>query len=182
MCKKILFLFLLFSALLGTSSTKAQDVSEHDQLIVKGNRLIVKKKYNEALATYNDALKLNPDSFEGLFNKGIVLDYLGRRSIIGKPTGIDVKEKKLTLPLIHALQLADRKDARQALRIIKNGAKQKDVGWIVDFVRSHGGIDYAVAKAESYAALAREDLAPLPESDAKSALFRFIEFVMERDS
>lgn len=111
-----------------------------------------------------------------------LLDYLGRKSIIGKPTGTDVKEKKLTLPLIHSLQVADRRDSRQALRIIKNGAKPKDVEWIVDFVRSHGGIDYAVAKAESYAALAREDLVSLPESDAKSALLLFIEFVMERES
>ncbi len=111
-----------------------------------------------------------------------LLDYLGRRSIIGKPTGIDVKEKKLTLPLIHALQRADRKDAREALRVVKNGAKRKEIDWIVDFVQSHGGIDYAVSRAESFADLAREDLGPLPESDAKWALLRFVDFVMERDS
>ena len=111
-----------------------------------------------------------------------LLDYLGRRSIIGKPTGIDLKEKKLTLPLIYALDRADRKDARQALRAIKNGAKPKDIEWIVDFVRGHGGIEYAVSKAESYAGAAREDLAPLTESDAKSALLQFVDFVMERDN
>jgi len=111
-----------------------------------------------------------------------LLDYLGRRSIIGKPTGIDLKEKKLTLPLIHALEHSDRREARQALRVIRNGAKQKDVDWIVDFVRSQGGIDYAVLKAESYAAAAREELTPLQESDAKSALLQFVDFVMERDS
>lgn len=111
-----------------------------------------------------------------------LLDYLGRKSIIGKPTGIDLKEKKLTLPLIHSLDNADRRDARQALRAIRNGAKPKDVEWIVDFVRSHGGIDYAVSKAESFATSAREDLAPLGESNAKSALLRFVDFVMERDN
>lgn len=111
-----------------------------------------------------------------------LLDYLGRKSIIGKPTGIDLKEKKLTLPLIHSLDNADRRDARQALRAIRNGAKPKDVKWIVDFVRSHGGIDYAVSKAESFATSAREDLAPLGESNAKSALLRFVDFVMERDN
>jgi len=111
-----------------------------------------------------------------------LLDYLGRRSIIGKPTGIDLKEKKLTLPLIYALEHAERRDARQALRVIRNGAKQKGVEWIVDFVRSQGGIDYAISKAESFAASAREDIAPLAESDAKSALLQFIDFVMERDS
>ncbi|MEK7748472.1 MAG: polyprenyl synthetase family protein, partial [Bacteroidota bacterium] len=58
-----------------------------------------------------------------------LLDYEGRKSILGKPTGLDMKEKKLTLPLIHALQSGVRKDAKQALRIIKNGAKQKEIDW-----------------------------------------------------
>jgi len=111
-----------------------------------------------------------------------LLDYLGRRNIIGKPTGIDLKEKKLTLPLIHSLDNADRRDARQALRAIRNGAKPKDIEWIVDFVRSHGGIDYAVSKAESYASMAREEIASLDESDAKYALLQFVDFVMERDN
>src|SRR3990172_605872 len=56
-----------------------------------------------------------------------LLDYFGRKSVIGKPTGIDLKEKKLTLPLIHALSKASRGEAREALRIIKSGAKQKDI-------------------------------------------------------
>jgi octaprenyl-diphosphate synthase len=111
-----------------------------------------------------------------------LLDYLGRKSIIGKPTGIDLKEKKLTLPLIHALTNADRKEARQALRIVKNGAKPKDIEWIVGFVREHGGISYALEKAASYAALARTNLARIPSSPSKDSLMRFVDFVIERDS
>jgi len=111
-----------------------------------------------------------------------LLDYLGRRSIIGKPTGIDLKEKKLTLPLIYALHKGPKSDAKQALKIIKNGAKQKDIAWVVDFVKSMGGIDYAVERALHYSALARKDLASLHESESKEALLEFVDFVMERES
>lgn len=111
-----------------------------------------------------------------------LLDYLGRRSIIGKPIGIDIKEKKLTLPLIHALTQAERKDAKHVLKIIKNGAKQKEIEWVVDFVEKHGGIDYAASKAEEYATRARQNLTSLPETDAKESLLMFVDFVTERDS
>ncbi len=111
-----------------------------------------------------------------------LLDCFGRRSVIGKPTGIDLKEKKLTLPLIHALSKASRGEAREALRIIKNGAKQKDVRWVVDFVNRMGGIDYAVERAQHYSNLALADLASLPESESKEALLEFVDFVMERES
>jgi octaprenyl-diphosphate synthase len=111
-----------------------------------------------------------------------LLDYLGRRSVIGKPTGTDLKEKKLTLPLIHALQQGPREDAKRALRAIKKGAKQKDVEWVVDFVRDAGGIEYAGNKAEHYAALARTDVSDLPDTPAKESLLQFTEFVIERVS
>ena len=111
-----------------------------------------------------------------------LLDYFGRKSVIGKPTGIDLKEKKLTLPLIHALSKATRGEAKEALRIIRNGAKQKDIRWVIDFVNRMGGIDYAVERAQYYSDLARTDRASLPDSDAKKALLEFVDFVMERES
>lgn len=111
-----------------------------------------------------------------------LLDYLGRRSVIGKPTGIDLKEKKLTLPLIYALHHGPRSDAKQAIRLIKSGAKKKDVEWVVKFVENSGGIHYAIGKAEQYAGAARSDLAGLLDSQAKEALLRFVDYVMERDS
>lgn len=111
-----------------------------------------------------------------------LLDYLGRKSIIGKPTGIDIKEKKLTLPLIYALGHSDRKEARQALRIVKNGPNKRDVEWIVEFVQRNGGIDYTKGKAEDYAKTARQNLAGIPDSPARDALMLFVDFVMERES
>jgi octaprenyl-diphosphate synthase len=111
-----------------------------------------------------------------------LLDYLGRRNVIGKPTGTDLKEKKLTLPLIHALEQGPREDAKRALRAIKKGGKQKDVAWVMDFVKDAGGIEYAMAKAGHYADLAQAGLASLPDSPAKDSLLQFTDFVIERVS
>ena len=72
------FLILLMLACFNTVVATAQEVSKHDKLIVKGNRLIVKKKYNEALDAYDEATKLKSDSFIGWYNKGIVLNLLSR--------------------------------------------------------------------------------------------------------
>lgn len=109
-----------------------------------------------------------------------LLDYTGRKSITGKPTGLDMKEKKLTLPLIYALAAAPKSQNRQVLKVIKNGAKKKELQSVVEFVSEYGGIEYAVQKARDYSARALEALEPLPPSPAKDSLSEFVEFVMER--
>jgi octaprenyl-diphosphate synthase len=111
-----------------------------------------------------------------------LLDYLGRKSIIGKPTGIDIKEKKLTLPLIYALQHAPSKDSRQAIKLIKNGAKRNELHWVLEFVRANGGIDYSVNKAAEFGRRAIADLAVFADSPAKEALTGFVDFVLARTS
>jgi len=109
-----------------------------------------------------------------------LLDYVGRTSITGKPTGLDLKEKKLTLPLIHSLAEAPRSEGRHILHIIKNGAKRKDVQAVVEFAHSYGGITYTIGRAEHYSKLAADALDILPSSPAKEALTGFVQFVMER--
>jgi octaprenyl-diphosphate synthase len=111
-----------------------------------------------------------------------LLDYLGRKSILGKSTGSDIKEKKLTLPLIYALRSSDRHEATQALRYIKKGAKQKEIMWVLDFVRANGGIEYSSKKAESFAELASASLASFPDSPVKRSLLQFVSFIIERNS
>ncbi len=111
-----------------------------------------------------------------------MLDYLGRKNILGKPIGGDIKEKKLTLPLIYALQNSDHHDATQALRYIKKGVRQKEILWVLDFVRTNGGIDYSMRKSEEFAAKARTCLTSFPDSDAKNSLLQFISFAVERNS
>jgi octaprenyl-diphosphate synthase len=109
-----------------------------------------------------------------------LLDYIGRKSITGKPAGLDLKEKKLTLPLIHSLAQAPKSESRQVLKIIKNGASTKELQNVVAFARAFGGIDYTTRKAEDYSRTARAALAPLPDSPARRSLDGFVDYVMER--
>ncbi len=110
-----------------------------------------------------------------------VLDYTGRASITGKPTGQDVSEKKLTLPLIHALRSAGRTEARDMLAMVRKGGKVMRVGRVIDFVTAQGGIAYASARATAYAAEAKGLLDGFPPSPAKEALLGFADFVVQRE-
>lgn len=110
-----------------------------------------------------------------------LLDYLGDKSIFGKPIGGDIKERKLTLPLIYAFQKRGRSDTRKALHIIKKGAGTKDIRWIIDYVRETGGIEYAIKKAETFASDAQDCLSSFPDSPAKHSLLQFVRFVIERN-
>jgi octaprenyl-diphosphate synthase len=111
-----------------------------------------------------------------------LLDYLGRKSILGKSTGSDIKEKKLTLPLIFALQNSNRHEATQALRYVKKGTRQKEIAWVLGFVRANGGIEYSSRKAEEFSALAINSLVSFPDSPVKQSLLQFVDFVTERSS
>ncbi|MEW6060680.1 MAG: polyprenyl synthetase family protein [Bacteroidota bacterium] len=110
-----------------------------------------------------------------------ILDFTSRKSILGKPIGGDMKEKKITLPLIYALQQASKQESKRVLKLIKNGAKGKDVEYVVDFVLQNGGIHYAEQRAHDFGNAARECLKPFSDSDAKRSLEMFIDFVMERE-
>ena len=110
-----------------------------------------------------------------------VLDYVGRKSITGKPTGLDLSEKKLTLPLIHALRKASVKEGKEILGMIKNGGKRMNVRRVIDFVTEHSGLDYAAERAEYHASVARDLLAPFDDRPAKQSLLGFAEFASTRD-
>jgi octaprenyl-diphosphate synthase len=111
-----------------------------------------------------------------------LLDYVGRRNIIGKPTGIDARDKKLTLPLIHSLGNSPRRDRNEIIQIIKNKSRRDGSARILEFVKAYGGIDYAIEKAEYYSKLAREQLRHYPDSPSKDSLLRFVDFVTERSN
>ena len=100
---------------------------------------------------------------------------------IGKPLGIDIKEKKMTLPLIYALNNCGSLEKRQIKRIIKNKSdKQKKVQEVIDFVKSSGGIEYAVGVMDDYYQKAQEILKSFPESEYKNSLSQLIKFTIER--
>ena len=110
-----------------------------------------------------------------------LFDYEASSGIIGKPVGNDIKEKKLTLPLLHTLSKLDEKEGKRIRKLIKSGkasANERDL--IVSLVKSTGGLEYAWNKAQEYSELARRSIASLPSSPAKEALIQFSHFVIER--
>jgi octaprenyl-diphosphate synthase len=110
-----------------------------------------------------------------------ILDYTGRKSITGKPTGLDLNEKKLTLPLIHSLSVAPKGEARAMLKMIRDGGKKLKLKEVVTFVTDFGGIDYAMERARGYARQAQACLQTFPQSASKTSLAAFADFVVERE-
>ncbi len=99
----------------------------------------------------------------------------------GKPTGIDIKEKKMTLPLIHLLNISDKEQKRKIINVVKNHNKDKDrVSEIIEMVRSNGGISYAREKMLEYREKAINILDSFPSSQAKDSLEKLVIFTTER--
>ena len=109
-----------------------------------------------------------------------VLDYEGSSSLIGKPIGGDIKEKKITLPLIYSLNQVSKSQADDIRKIIRNGAKKDRIREVMDFVRYHKGIDYALEQAHYYSLQAKDALKIFPDSQSKLALEAFVDFVIDR--
>ena len=100
---------------------------------------------------------------------------------VGKPLGIDIKEKKMTLPLIYALNQSGWLEKRRIIRMVKNESDQpQKVREIVDFVRDKGGLVYAEGKMQEFAASARVLLNEMPESKAKQSLHALVDFSIRR--
>ena len=100
---------------------------------------------------------------------------------IGKPTGIDIKEQKMTLPLIHVLNKVDKKDRKWLINSIKNHNKDsKRVKEVIAFVKANGGLDYAVAKMKEFQEEAMQILNKYPQSEFKTSLQLMVNYVIER--
>lgn len=100
---------------------------------------------------------------------------------IGKPTGIDIKEKKMTLPLIYTLQNASKADRRWIVNTVKHHNRDKEkVRKVTSFVLDSGGITYAAGKMEAYRAEALEILHKFERSDARDALEKLVNYTINR--
>lgn len=100
---------------------------------------------------------------------------------IGKPTGIDIKEQKMTLPLIHVLNKCTEKEKNWLINSIKNHNKdRKRVKEVIAFVKQNGGLEYAVKKMKAYQTEALQMLQQYPESEYKSSLELMVNYVIER--
>ena len=102
---------------------------------------------------------------------------------IGKPVGIDIKEKKMTLPLIYALSKASWFEKRKIISIIKTQSeKPKKVKEVIQFVKASGGLEYAHQTMNGYYKKAIETLSYFPESPYKTSLAQLVQFTIERKS
>ena len=101
---------------------------------------------------------------------------------IGKPLGIDIKEKKMTLPLIYALRNASRLEKKQVIYKIKNQShKPKKVREVIDFVKKSGGIEYAQRVMEKYYNEAQDILKTFEESIFRNSLSELVQFTIMRE-
>jgi len=111
--------------------------------------------------------------------KDDLFDYGEER--IGKPTGIDIKEQKMTLPLIYVLNKCSKQERNWLINSIKNHNKDKKrVKEVIAFVKKNGGLDYAVGKMLAYKEEALTLLSAYPDSDYKDSLILMVNYVVDR--
>ncbi len=113
--------------------------------------------------------------------KDDLLDYQVN-SLTGKPKGNDLKDKKLTLPLIFALENAEMPERNRVIRMINshNNSREK-LHSVLDFIEKHRGIDYARDKMHEYADRAILNLESYPDSEIKRSLVSFVHFTIDRN-
>ncbi|HSK12527.1 MAG TPA: polyprenyl synthetase family protein [Phnomibacter sp.] len=102
-------------------------------------------------------------------------------SDVGKPTGNDIKEKKLTLPLIFTLGQVDKTKRRKMIYVLKNENENKEkVQWVIDEVSRAGGIDYSIEKMFRFRDEALAILSEMPQNEANKALEALVRFTTDR--
>lgn len=112
--------------------------------------------------------------------KDDLFDYLSS-NVIGKPVGIDIKEQKMTLPLIHTLKTANETDRKYYFNTIKRyNNDKKRVKELIDFVKKSGGLDYAIGVMKDFQQKAKNILNEFPDSEPKTALLKMLDYVIER--
>lgn len=156
---------------------------------------IIRQKTATLIAACCEIGVLSNDADEGLARKMMdfgtytgmafqikddLFDYLSS-NFIGKPVGIDIKEQKMTLPLIYTLRTAKELDRRYFFNTIKRyNNDQKRVKELIEFVKKSGGLDYAVGVMKDFQQKAKNILDEFPNSEAKTSLNLMLDYVIER--
>ncbi len=130
--------------------------------------------YINALRQYGNALGI---SFQ---IRDDILDYEGTSVITGKPVGGDIREKKITLPLIFAMSKVSKQEANSIKKMLKSKNDSDSVKKIISFVRENDGIEYAYSISRKFALEAKNSLSIFPDSQTKLALESLVDFVTER--
>jgi len=128
----------------------------------------------EALKSYGEKLGL---AFQ---IKDDLLDYQSSALILGKPVGSDLKEKKITLPLILALNSAPDKERKSIIRLLKKDVSRQDIKKIFQFCEKYDGITNANRKTIELAEEAKQYIDYLPDSSEKENAIKFVEYIVDR--
>jgi octaprenyl-diphosphate synthase len=101
---------------------------------------------------------------------------------VGKPLGIDIKEKKVTLPLIYALNNCPKADKKRMINLVKNHNDEAEkIAQIIKFVQETGGLQYAESQMKKYQDEAFVILNTLPQGDSRTGLEQLVRFTTERN-
>jgi octaprenyl-diphosphate synthase len=112
-----------------------------------------------------------------------LLDYREVKETTGKPSGLDLREHKVTLPLIYALRELSNAGRKEVERVFAaTEPSDDDIASVVNIVGENGGFEYARSRGEEFAERASESLMDLPDSVARRSLAASISYVMERHS
>ncbi|MBN1821385.1 MAG: polyprenyl synthetase family protein [Prolixibacteraceae bacterium] len=186
-------------------SRAVEDMSEGEILQMKKSRRldiddetyfeIIRKKTASLIATSmaigtasvtdNDEIieemyRIGQDAGIAFQIKDDIFDYQDK-GVIGKPTGNDIKEKKITLPLLYVLKNSDSAEKRRILRLIKRKNKNSaTVRELVQLVVDKGGVEHATQKMNEFINKAITALNQFPESEAKSALIELMNYITTR--
>jgi octaprenyl-diphosphate synthase len=110
------------------------------------------------------------------------LDYMAAEEEFGKAIGMDLKEGKITLPLIHALRKCSPEDRRRIKKIVRDSAKDGNaIGEITSLIARYRGVDYALEKARTYIEEAKAFLDPFEDSPPKGALITIADYIINRN-
>ncbi|MBN2090565.1 polyprenyl synthetase family protein [candidate division KSB1 bacterium] len=113
--------------------------------------------------------------------KDDLLDYMGDKQKTGKPTGNDILENKITLPLLYALRTAPTQKSQQVIDRIDNSVTDADLSFIQNFVTEFGGLDYARSQANHYIQLAHKMIQDIQDSPYKASLIALAEYIVQRE-
>jgi octaprenyl-diphosphate synthase len=112
--------------------------------------------------------------------KDDLFDYYNE-DVIGKPTGIDIKEQKMTLPLIYTLRNCDRKQKKFIIQTVKNhNTNSERVSKVLEIVKKSGGINYTIEKMKTYQEEALRLLKTFDDNESRKSLELLVNFVIER--
>jgi octaprenyl-diphosphate synthase len=178
-------------------------IGEINQLEIAGTRKFCEEKYFEIIRA-KTAVLIGASAEAGAVSVGVndvqrdliksvgqdagmafqiqddVLDFTAD-GVFGKAKCKDLEEKKYTLPLIHALDIAPKQESEGIIKMVEKGVDVKDINSIIEFIEKYDGIEYSKRCMEKYIESAEEKLAMLPQNEANKSVVELINYFTKRN-